>query len=193
MRRVALFGGTFNPIHNGHLALAKRLCDQEELDEFWFMVSPMNPFKQNMDLLADEIRLELVQLAIADDKRLAACDFEFSLPKPSYTYHTLLALKEAYPKTQFILIIGGDNWLKFPHWFKSEKIMEMVEVWVYPRPGYQIDNVISYHRVKLVEAPQFDFSSTDVRKAIRAGKDASSMLPLPVWERIKKDNIYSKP
>ena len=83
MIKTALFGGSFNPIHKGHLALAKTLCKQEELDEFWFMVSPMNPFKLNMELLDDNKRLELVKLAIGRNKKLAACDFEFRLPKPS--------------------------------------------------------------------------------------------------------------
>ena len=188
---TALFGGSFNPIHNGHLALAKALCDQGGLDEFWFMVSPMNPFKQNMELLDDEKRLELVQLAIEGDKRLVACNFEFSLPRPSYTYHTLLALREAYPDRRFILIIGGDNWVKFPHWYKSEEILEMVEVWVYPRPGYEVAPQGLPSRVKLVDAPLFDFSSTDVRHVIREGKDASEMLPAPVWKKIQEDKLYT--
>lgn len=192
MKRVALFGGTFNPIHNGHLALAKQLCDQEELDEFWFMVSPMNPFKQDMELLDDAIRLDMVQLAIADDPRLVASDFEFNLPKPSYTYHTLLALKEAYPHIQFTLVIGGDNWVKFQHWYKAEEIIDMVSVWVYPRPGYDTLQTEFPPQVKLVHAPQFDYSSTDVRQTIAQGKDASHMLPEAVWEKIRKEHIYAK-
>lgn len=190
MIKTALFGGSFNPIHNGHLALAKTLCKQEKLDEFWFMVSPMNPFKQNMELLDDEKRLELVKLAIGRNKRLVACDFEFSLPKPSYTYHTLLAMKEAYPDRQFILIIGGDNWLKFPHWYKSEEIRQMVQVWVYPRPGYEIEDTSLPENVKIVQAPLYDYSSTDVRNAIREGKDASCMLPAAVWKKIQQEKLY---
>lgn len=190
MKRVALFGGSFNPIHKGHLALAKELCDKEELDEFWFMVSPMNPFKQNMELLDDNTRLELVKLAIADDARLVACDFEFSLPRPSYTYHTLQALKEAFPDTQFILIIGGDNWVKFPHWYKSKEILEMVDVWVYPRPGYNTDPITFPEHVRQISAPLFNYSSTDVRAAIKAHQDASDMLPAAVWEKIKEEHIY---
>ena len=97
MKRIGLFGGTFNPIHLGHLALAKAICDSEKLDELWFLVSPQNPFKVNMALLDDNKRLELVKLAVEGNEKLVASDFEFNLPRPSYTYHTLNALRKAYP------------------------------------------------------------------------------------------------
>lgn len=192
-KKVALFGGTFNPIHKGHLALAKQVCDQEELDEFWFMVSPMNPFKQNMELLDDSSRLELVKLAIEDDRRLVACDFEFNLPKPSYTYHTLLALKEAYPDILFVLIIGGDNWLKFPYWYNSAEILKLAEIWVYPRPGYETHPEDLPGGVKLIAAPLFPYSSTDVRHALQQQLDASSMLPPAVWKKIQQERYYMEP
>ena len=119
MKRIGLFGGSFNPIHLGHLALAKAICDSEMLDELWFMVSPQNPFKVNMTLLDDNKRLEMVKLAVEGNDKLVACDFEFEMPRPSYTYHTLNALRKVYPDCQFELIIGADNWFKFTHWYKE--------------------------------------------------------------------------
>ena len=80
---IGLFGGSFNPIHNGHIRLAKALLQEAGLDEVWFMVSPQNPFKQNQQLLDDDKRFQLVQIALIDEPRLIACDFEFNLPKPS--------------------------------------------------------------------------------------------------------------
>lgn len=192
MKTIGLFGGSFNPIHNGHLALAKQLCDQEGLDELWFMVSPMNPFKQNQELLEDKKRLELVELAVQDDPRLVACDFEFNLPKPSYTYHTLNALLKVHTDKKFILIIGGDNWLSFSHWYKHKEILEMVDVWVYPRPGYDLTEAKLEKGMKVVHAPLFNFSSTDVRHAISNGMDTSGMLPENVRERIQQEKLYSR-
>ena len=89
---IGLFGGSFNPIHNGHIRLAKALLEEAGLDEVWFLVSPQNPFKQNQQLLDDNKRFQLVQIALKDEPNLKACAFEFNLPKPSYTWNTLLAL-----------------------------------------------------------------------------------------------------
>ena len=111
---VGIFSGSFNPIHIGHLALANYLCEFEGLDELWFLVTPRNPFKVGQDLMPDELRLELVRLAVEDYPKFRASDFEFHLPRPSYTIHTFEKLKEAYPTVTFHLIIGSDNWLSFP-------------------------------------------------------------------------------
>ena len=94
-KKVGIFGGSFNPIHTGHIALAKSLCEKAGLDEVWFMVSPMNPFKKAAtDLLDDHLRLEMVEKALENDPQLKACDYEFRLPKPSYTWHTLQAISK---------------------------------------------------------------------------------------------------
>ena len=111
--RTGIFGGSFNPVHIGHLALANYLCEYGEVDEVWLLVSPQNPFKQQSELLDDHTRLELVQKAVAGYSRFRASDFEFSLPRPSYTIHTLQALSAAYPEREFYLIIGADNWQAF--------------------------------------------------------------------------------
>jgi tRNA threonylcarbamoyladenosine biosynthesis protein TsaB len=125
--KTGIFGGSFNPIHMGHLALANYLCEYNGLDEIWFLVSPHNPLKQQTDLWDDNLRLELVKLAIADYPKFRASDFEFHLPRPSYTIHTLDALHKAYPNREFTLIIGADNWLLFPRWYKAEEALSFVD------------------------------------------------------------------
>lgn len=88
-RKTGIFSGSFNPIHIGHLALANYLCEYEGLDEIWFMVSPQNPLKTKAELWSDELRLQLVELSISDYPRFRASDFEFHLPRPSYSVYTL--------------------------------------------------------------------------------------------------------
>ena len=134
MKKVGIFGGSYNPIHIGHLALANYLCEFGDLDEVWFMVSPQNPFKaHSSDLWDDNLRLELVRLAVEDYPKLQASDFEFHLPRPSYTIHTLDALQEAYPDHEFSLIIGEDNWQCFGRWYRGEEIARETPIIVYPR------------------------------------------------------------
>ena len=101
-RKTGIFSGSFNPIHIGHLALANYLCEYEGLDEIWFMVSPQNPLKTKAELWSDELRLQLVELSISDYPRFRASDFEFHLPRPSYSVYTLEKLREAYPDRNFI-------------------------------------------------------------------------------------------
>mgnify|MGYP000526709997 CR=1 FL=1 len=98
---IGIFSGSFNPIHIGHLALANYLCEYGDLDEVWFMVTPHNPLKEENELMDDKLRLKLVQLATEGYPKFRASDFEFHLPRPSYTVHTLDALKRTYPPTHF--------------------------------------------------------------------------------------------
>ena len=187
MIRTGIFGGSYNPIHIGHLALANYLCEYGELDELWFMVSPQNPFKaHSSDLWDDNLRLELVRLAVEDYPKLYASDFEFHMPRPSYTVNTLEKLRETYPDREFILIIGADNWLSFPRWKNADIIMKHHKLMVYPRRGYEIDENTLPTDVKLVNTPILEVSSTFIRESLKQGKDVRYFLHPKVWERIKQ-------
>ncbi len=131
--RIGIFGGTYNPIHLGHTALASYICNLGLVDEVWLMVSPQNPFKRDHQLLDEAVRLRLATLAVRDFPRLRASDFEFHLPRPSYTYVTLQELTRTCPDDTFSLIIGADNWEKFPGWRNSSDILARYPVIVYPR------------------------------------------------------------
>lgn len=184
-KRIAVYGGSFNPIHIGHLALANYLCEWGEVDEVWFLISPQNPLKIIRDLLPEELRLDLVRAAIADYPCFKASDFEFHLPKPSYTYRTLEALKKEYPDFEFILLMGADNWLIINQWRNYEEIIAENRILIYPRLGYSISESALPSTVRLINAPVFEFSSSAIRQALREGKDLRFFLPPSVYERLK--------
>jgi nicotinate-nucleotide adenylyltransferase len=189
MSKVALFLGSFNPIHNGHLILANYIAEYCDVDEVRFVVSPQNPFKQDKRLLPDKLRLELAQTAIGDYPKFSVSDIEFNLPKPSYTYHTLSKLLEQEPETEFVLLIGGDNLRTFPQWKNAEELVKMCELWVYPRPKCDMQIPINWEdKVKILEeAPMVEVSSTAVRQAKKAGKDLRFFLPAEVWSMLPED------
>ena len=141
MQGTGIFGGSFNPIHNGHIALAKTLLNVTGLDEIWFMVSPQNPLKQQAGLLDDTTRLEMARTALTGEPQLAACDYEFYLTRPSYTWSTLQHLSHDYPDRRFTLIIGADNWKMFGRWYRHEDILRHHDVVIYPRHGSIVDQV----------------------------------------------------
>lgn len=167
MANVGIYGGSFNPVHFGHVGLAKWVIEHTDLDELWLLVSPNNPLKPAGSLAPEEERLHGVQEAVKDIPGLIASDFEFSLPRPSYTANTLRALQKTYPEHEFTLLIGEDNLAIFNQWREYEFILENFRIFVYPRKG-----TITYHPsqitnakniIFLEDAPYFDISSTEIR------------------------------
>ena len=191
MIKTGIFGGSFNPIHNGHISLAKQLKEKAGLDEVWLMVSPQNPMKQQADLLSDEVRLQMVRLALEHETGIVASDYEMHLPKPSYTWNTLQALSRDYPDRQFVLMIGGDNWTIFDKWYHADDILQNYQLVVYPRREAQTKQKKALPAsVMMVEAELLDISSTEVRQRIREGRSIQKLVPPSVAAFIKQEGLY---
>ena len=191
MKRTAVFGGSFNPVHLGHLNLAKEILRQDLADEVWLMVSPHNPLKEQADLLDEQTRLRLTRLACTAVPGVFASDEEFSLPRPSYTWKTLDALRSKYPDRAFFLVIGGDNWQLFQRWARADYIIANYPIIVYPRPGYDLDEQVLPPSVRVLRSvPLFPYSSTEVRAALRSGADVSAMVPPEIEKAIKFEILY---
>jgi nicotinate-nucleotide adenylyltransferase len=186
MLRTGIFGGSFNPIHNGHISLARQLREKAGLDEVWMMVSPQNPLKQESGLLDDARRMEMVRLALEGEEGIIACDYEMHLPKPSYTWNTLQALTKDYPDREFTLLMGGDNWALFNRWYHCEDIQKNYRIVVYPRRGMPQTDAPC-----VVEAELLDISSTEIRERIKAGKSIRRMVPKAVADYIRKEGLYA--
>ncbi|MCM1297150.1 MAG: nicotinate (nicotinamide) nucleotide adenylyltransferase [Muribaculaceae bacterium] len=190
MKRVGILGGSFNPVHTGHLILADFIRQEKQLDEVWFMLSPMNPFKQDSrELLNEEHRMEMLRLAIEPSLRLKISNFELNMPRPSYTVDTLRELHRHFTDTRFSLIIGADNYASFDRWKKPDEIMSMVDIIVYPRPGVKLPP-ITHPSVTFVDAPLLDISSTMIRNLIARGREVNFMVPDKVLKYINKHNLY---
>lgn len=188
--KIGIYGGSFNPIHFGHIGLAKWVIENTDLDEVWLMVSPNNPLKDKSILADEQERLEKAREAIRrevkgdeamrrEGKRIRVSDFEFHLPRPTYTANTLRALAKEYPEHEFTLIIGEDNLHIFDQWREHQYILENYRVFVYPRrdkagtqgaiqpaKGTQPREATlpAKGTIFLTGAPYFDISSTELRK-----------------------------
>lgn len=185
--KTGIYGGSFNPIHNGHIALARHLLQEAELDEIWFVVSPQNPFKVQQQLLVDDKRLLLVRKALAPYPQLVASDFEFSLPRPSYMWHTLQGMSAQWPDRELHLIIGADNWLCFDRWYHADDIRSTYPIIIYPRQGYDIVPSALPQGVRLVNTPLYNVSSTEIRADVAAGRDISSKVPSTILSEVEKE------
>lgn len=189
-KKIGLYFGSFNPIHIGHMAVANYMYEYSDMDELWFVISPQNPFKTQKNLLADHHRYALVMQAIERFPQFRASNVEFSMPKPSFTVDTLARLKEMHPETDFALIMGSDNIINFHKWKNYEQVLDFCELFVYPRPGYDGGEMANHPKVKIIEAPVMEISSSYIRSAIKEGKKIPAFVPEKVWEYMEEMHFY---
>jgi len=191
---IALFFGSFNPIHNGHLAMARFLKQKKLFDWIWFVVSPNNPLKEKEILMNENDRLNMVKLAIQDDPFLYACDIEFLLPSPSYTIDTLHYLEKQYLNYNFSLVLGADNLENFNQWKNYEEILNKYLIYVYPRNHAHFEPPIKHPNIIYMdEAPLLSISATEIRTLLQQQKTVTEYLPVSVIQYIKDRFLFHHP
>jgi len=194
MKNIAFYFGSFNPIHNGHIGLSNYLIDNNLSDEVIFVVSPHNPLKTDDELIDENLRMEMVRLAIGNNTRLQVSDIEFDMPKPSYTVDTLRKLQQNFTDARLTLLIGSDNAQIFDRWKGYQTILQMVDILVYPRKGFDFQQVQEHFRQMkyLPDAPLFQISSTEIRNEIKKKNFsfAKKWLNPKVLFFIKSKKIY---
>ena len=185
MRRIGIYGGSFNPIHTGHISLAQHILSAARLDGVWLVVSPQNPLKAgNGSLIDDEVRLRLARKALEGVSGISVSDCEVHMPRPSYMWHTLRHLSETNPDVSFTLIIGADNWLDFDRWYRSRDIIAAYNVIIFPREGYPVDATKLPQGVCLVNTPLFPISSTEIRQKVARGESITGLVPAAIEEDV---------
>lgn len=189
--RTGVLGGSFNPVHFGHVWLARWIAANGGVDDVWLSLSPASPFKNHDSMLPDQVRLEMLRAAVAHEPLLRVTDVELSLPHPSYTVDALRVLARENRDVAFSLIIGSDNVAGFCRWRRWEEIVSDFGLIIYPRPGYDFsfpDFLIPYmDNVKLLSGtPSFDISSTEIRRRLLADEPLDGFLD-PAVETILRN------
>ena len=191
---IALLFGSFNPVHNGHLAMAHAALQSNKCDEVWFVVSPHNPLKSLDTLASANDRAHMVSLALQNESKIKICTIEFDMPTPSYTIHTIRKLKEEYPSFNFHILCGTDVVNSLPAWYKYEELIQAVKFLVCSR---EIENQFASHSLVQDYSEQFDFiafepldiSSTQIREQLSQVRE-SSQVTEQVQDYIIAQRLY---
>lgn len=188
---TAVFGGSFNPVHNGHIALAREVVRQGLADRVLMVLSPLNPLKEHPEaLVADEDRMAMLRLACAPYPELEASDIELTMPRPSYTVDTLRRLSLENPSERFRLVIGADNWAGFSRWRSVDVLLRDYAPVVYPRQGYPMPGPGS--GAEPMESPLFPVSSTEVRRRLETGEPVNNLVPPEVLSYIRQHRLWKQ-
>ncbi|MBR3468960.1 MAG: nicotinate-nucleotide adenylyltransferase [Lachnospiraceae bacterium] len=199
MAKIGILGGSFHPIHNGHLQLGQYCLDKRIVREVWFIPTGVSYLKAGMKMLTGEERLHLVELAIQGNPRMKALDVEIKRPGNTYTVETLEELKKSYPEHEFCFIIGADCLFSMESWYRADDIFKMAELLVARRDGKSYSEMQRKARdleerfgarIRILRFEEMDISSTQIRERLKAGKDTSDLLPEAVCKEIKKRKYF---
>lgn len=200
--RIGIFGGTFDPVHMGHLILAEQCRDQAGLDQVWFMPSAHPPHKSGASITRFEQRCEMIELAIAGQPAFRVERIEKELPPPSYTAETLAALHQRDPANELFLIMGSDGLPDLPGWYEPRRVIEQAGLVVVPRPGVMLWTPqrlatalgvdVSAVRLRYAACPMIDIASRELRRAVADGMSIRYLVPRAVEEFIRDRKLYAK-
>ena len=191
---IALLFGSFNPIHNGHLAMARAALQSDKCDEVWFVVSPHNPLKSLNTLASANDRAHMVSLALQNESQIKICTIEFDMPTPSYTIHTIFKLKEEYPSFNFHILCGTDVVNSLPTWYKFKELIQEAKFLVCSRETNTENSAHSLvqqfpKQFEFIPFQPLNFSSTQIRESI-ANSRKSDDLSAQVQEYIIAQKLY---
>ncbi len=188
--RTIIYPGSFDPIHNGHIALTEYVSQQPGITAVWLMPSRRNPLKTHDTNVSDSDRIAMARLSVATLDKVEVKDLELHLPFPSYTINTLHALQHLYPTRKFAILIGADNWRVFHVWRNWQEILTHFGVIIYPRPGYMVQLPLPAGVEYLPDAPQYKISSTQIRNQLHISADTDDMIPMTVRQYIHTHQLY---
>ncbi len=191
MRRIGLFGGTFDPPHMGHFLMAQEALVSAGLDEIWFIPVATPPHKKREGLATGEERKAMLEAVLDQEERISVCEIELARAGTSYTIDTVKALTSAYPAEEFFFLIGGDMVDMLPDWYKIEELMELVTFIAFNRPGSGHAATSPYkHRLKYLDFIELNLSSTAIRERVKEGKPIRYFVPAQVEQLIKERGLY---
>ena len=205
-QRIAVFGGSFDPIHNGHLLIAQKVLELDKADEVLFVPALLPPHKMNRLVATPEQRLEMIKLALGDNAKFSVTDVELQRAgAPSYTFDTMSILKQIYSDCELFLLIGMDSLVGLNSWYRATELVTRGKFIIYPRPGverppiYELEKEfgsknaykLTYSIMDNEELAQSDISSTAVREAIAQHLSPEKYVPQAVAQYIHDNNIYS--
>ncbi len=193
MKRVGIFGGTFDPIHNGHLQVAEDVRKNLEMEKILFVPSYLPPHKLDKKVTEAKLRFEMVSLALEGHPHFIISEFEFQKEGISYTVETLNALKRSNPDAELFLIMGVDQLLEMDSWKEPEKIFQISKVVAMGRPGYrreEIENLDWRTKILWVDVTPVEISSSLIRKKVQQGESVQVLVPKQVEKFIIEKGLY---
>ena len=186
---IALYFGSFNPVHVGHLIIANTIISKISIDQLWFVVSPQNPLKPQASLLNEYHRKYMIDLSIDGENKLRTSTVEFNLPRPSYTINTLTYLTEQFPTYNFSIVMGSDSYQNIDKWKNYELLVKNYNIIIYLRPGHEIKGQLP-PGISIIDAPLLELSSTHIRDLIKRKQSIKFMVPDVVKEEIERNHYY---
>ncbi len=196
--RIGIYGGSFNPVHNGHIHLAKAAADEFGLDRIYLVPSKISPHRSSAEYAAEEDRLEMLRLACGADERLRVCDYELKSERVSYSIYTLEHFRREFPDSELFLLVGSDMLLSFDKWYRFEDILSQAALCVVSRQDgdmaeleQKAQELRKFGNILISRSAPLEISSTEIRKKIAKNSNFACYLDENVVQYIRSRDLYS--